>query len=80
MQTYQLVATVNEKGYLVIPAPLEKVGARLRLLVVWEEEQTSSLVRGSKMWKAEILKLRGAWKDFGGMTVAEWNKHKHDIW
>lgn len=81
MQTFQLTVTVNEQGNLIIPAPLEKAGARLRLLVVWEEEApTTALARGSEEWKNAILQFQGAWADSLGMTVAEWNKHKHDIW
>lgn len=81
MQTFQLTATVDEQGKLVIPAPLQKAGARLRLLVVWEEETALSVPeRGSEAWKEAIRKFRGAWKDALDMTVDEWNKHKHDIW
>lgn len=81
MPTFQLTATVNEQGNLIIPAPLEKAGARLRLWVVWEEEAPATApVRGSEEWKDAIRRFRGAWKDSVNMTVDEWNKHKHEIW
>jgi hypothetical protein len=81
MQTFQLTATVNEQGNLVIPAPLEKTGTRLRLLVTWEEEApVSALARGSDEWKNAILQFKGVWKDGLDMTVDTWNTHKHDIW
>jgi len=37
MKTYEVIATVTERGKLIIPAPLRKAGARLRLVVTWEE-------------------------------------------
>ncbi len=37
MKTYEVIATVTERGKLIIPAPLGKAGARLRLVVTWEE-------------------------------------------
>ncbi|HLF02377.1 MAG TPA: hypothetical protein VI547_10410 [Anaerolineales bacterium] len=81
MQSFQLTAIINEQGKLVIPAPLEKAGARLRLLVVWEEESAALVpARGSDAWKESIRKFRGAWKNSLDITVDKWNKHKHEIW
>ena len=37
MKTYEVIATVTERGKLIIPAPLRKAGTRLRLVVTWEE-------------------------------------------
>jgi len=79
MQTYQVIVTVTERGDLVIPAPLNKAGARLKLVVTWEEETRPETRDVSRRAEA-IRKLRGSLKDTNFMGVGEWNRHKHEIW
>jgi len=79
MESYQVIATINEVGSLVIPAPLNKAGTRLRLVVNWEEEngvESQSLPNR----RIAIKKLRGALKKSLNLTSEEWHTHKHEIW
>ncbi len=79
MKTYEVIATITERGKLIIPAPLRKAGARLRLVVTWEE--TAGLrSRARPDRAASIRKLRGSLKNKLKMSVDEWNQHKREIW
>jgi len=79
MKTYEVIATVDEHGNLIIPAPTSKAGARLRLVVNWEEEHTRNL-HTVQSRKEAIRKLRGSLKNYPVMSVETWNKHKAQIW
>jgi len=78
MESYQITATVNELGSLVIPAPVKKVGTRLRLLVTWEEDAIKYKPGPNR--KDALRKLRGCLKNYSVMNSDEWNLHKHEIW
>ncbi len=79
MKTYEVIATVTARGKLIIPAPLRKAGARLRLVVTWEETAgLRSRARPDRV--ASIRKLRGSLKNKLKMSVDEWNQHKREIW
>ena len=79
MRTYEITAVVNDRGNLVIPAPVDKAGSRLRLVVIWEEE-TRSQTQDALSRSEAIEKLCGSLKDSPLMGVDEWNRHKHEIW
>jgi len=78
MESYQVTATVNELGSLTIPAPVSKTGARLRLVVNWEEETLKSYSASNRT--EALRKFRGCLKNSSILSSNEWNAQKHEIW